>query len=141
MYTVTFEDEHRWLQEQIAGKNSNVTFSVLRADTMELVGMTFLKNIHSNYRQAEFAILIDEQHAGQGFGTAACMATLAHGFGTLLLHRIYLKVRVDNVPALRSYEKCGFKLEGTLRDDVFKNGVFIDQHIMSILDNEFSGIE
>lgn len=136
-FAVTADDEKRWMQQQLSGDTSNVTFAVVLADTGELIGMTFLKNINTNHRQAEFAILLDEAHAGKGFGTAACRATLAHGFSQLQLHRIFLKVRVDNLPAIRTYEKCGFKVEGTLRDDVFKNGKFIDQFSMSIIETEF----
>jgi RimJ/RimL family protein N-acetyltransferase len=137
-YRVTLEDEQHWMQNQIGGDQPNVTFAIMRTDTDELIGMTFLKNINTNFRQAEFAILIDAAHTGHGFGTAACRAMLAHGFLQLQLHRIYLKVRVDNFPAIRSYEKCGFKVEGTLRDDVFKGGKFIDQFSMSVLEKEFS---
>jgi RimJ/RimL family protein N-acetyltransferase len=35
------------------------------------------------------------------------------------------------------HEKCGYKMEGVLRNSVFKNGKFQNQIIMSILREEF----
>jgi RimJ/RimL family protein N-acetyltransferase len=42
-----------------------------------------------------------------------------------------------NKRAERSYEKAGFKKEGTHREHVFKNGKYCDLHIMGILRTEW----
>jgi len=47
---------------------------------------------------------------------------LRHGFNELNLNRIYLRVYETNLRGIRSYEKAGFKLEGRLRQDRFKDG-------------------
>ena len=49
-----------------------------------------------------------------------------------------LKVMVDNAPAIKLYEKCGFQNEGVMRKSVFKKGQFVDQIMMSILKEEYS---
>jgi RimJ/RimL family protein N-acetyltransferase len=46
-------------------------------------------------------------------------------------------VDADNPAGIRCYEKVGFSRDGVLRDEVFKNGVYVDRIIMSILRNEF----
>lgn len=35
-------------------------------------------------------------------------------------------------------EKCGFKIEGMLRDAVYKTGRYQNQYVLSILRDEFS---
>jgi RimJ/RimL family protein N-acetyltransferase len=50
---------------------------------------------------------------GQGLGTDAMFALLDFGFGQLRLERMWLEVYDFNRRARRSYEKCGFVLEGT----------------------------
>ncbi|MEY4595551.1 MAG: Spermidine N(1)-acetyltransferase [Bacteroidota bacterium] len=137
-FVVSLEDEQRWLQHQLSVATDSRCYAVVHRITGELIGMTFLKHINKNNCQAEFAIMMDEAWAGKGFGTLACRETLKDGFSGLNLHRIFLKVRVDNLPAIRIYEKCGFKKEGILRDDFFKHGKFIDQFIMAILATEFN---
>ena len=66
---------------------------------------------------------------------------LQHGFETLNLHRIYLRVYSTNPRARRSYEKAGFVLEGTLREAVYRHGKYADIHVMSVLRSEWSAAE
>ena len=51
----------------------------------------------------------------------------------LNLKRLELKVHTDNAPAIRLYRKFGFEVEGTLRANAFRGGVYIDSHIMARL--------
>ena len=90
-------------------------------------------------RCAEFGIFIgDTSLWDKGYGTEAVNLLLVHGFQTLNLNRIYLRVFSTNLRALRSYEKTGFVLEGTLRQAVYRHGQFIDVHIMSVLRPEWA---
>jgi RimJ/RimL family protein N-acetyltransferase len=61
-----------------------------------------------------------------------------HGFETLNLNRIYLRVYADNPRARRSYEKAGFVEEGCLRESVFRHGKYGDLFIMSVLRSEWT---
>lgn len=134
---VSVEQELAWMKKTISSNYPLTAFGIERTDTRTLAGMTFLKQISFVHRQAEFAILLGKEHSGKGFGSVACRLTLEFGFAALSLHRIWLKVRDDNPAAIRIYEKCGFRKEGTLRDDVFKKGSFHDQLTMAVLENEF----
>lgn len=57
------------------------------------------------------------------------------------MHRVQLRVDADNARAIRCYEKADFEKEGTLRDAVFREDRYVDQHVMSILQREFEGNE
>lgn len=47
--------------------------------------------------------------------------------------RIHLEVYTDNDPAVALYRKFGFEIEGTLRQDAFRNGELVDTHVMARL--------
>jgi RimJ/RimL family protein N-acetyltransferase len=73
------------------------------------------------------------KHRGRGYGTKLIDATLrgARGFGFI---RIELNVHADNTPAIRLYEKVGFKPEGVMRDAALIDGQFKDVIFMAKID-------
>ncbi len=130
-FLVTYKQELEWYSKNII-PTENLRVFGLEADG-RLVGLTMLKHIHPIHKHTEFAIIIDEKEYGKGFGTKGCKLTLTYAFDALNLNRVYLKVRTDHPSAVKMYTSCGFEIEGTLRDDVFKNNKFYDQYIMGIL--------
>ena len=60
-----------------------------------------------------------------------------HGFLTLNLHRVFLRVFENNHRAIHAYEKAGYQLEGRQRQGEFKHGKYMDMLVMSILVDEF----
>lgn len=79
----------------------------------------------------------NQEYMGQGYATEATQLMLAYCFLRLNMNRVYLKVYADNARAISLYERCGFKVEGTLRESRFEGGGFKDVLIMSILRREF----
>lgn len=102
------------------------------------IGTTFLKNIDQVSKKAEFGIFIGEAIArGRGLASAIATATLAVAFEEMGLNKVYLTVFSNNVPAIRSYEKAGFKQEGVLRQDFFDGKKYIDIAVMGVLKEEW----
>jgi len=62
---------------------------------------------------------------------------LRHGFLTLNLNRVFLRVFETNPRAIRSYEKAGFIHEGRLRQAEFRDGQYVDILLMSVLRSEW----
>ena len=101
------------------------------------IGTCSFHEIDWRCRVAEFGIVIGEKRFwNQGYGTEAVKLLAKHGFETLNLHRIWLRVYANNPRAIRSYEKAGFVHEGRMREAMFKNGKYIDVLLMSILEDE-----
>jgi RimJ/RimL family protein N-acetyltransferase len=90
-------------------------------------------------RSAWTSIMIaDPQYWGGGYGTDAMRTLLTYLFAQMGLHRVSLAAHVTNPRAIRSYEKNGFKVEGTLREWAFFNGEWVDGVLMSVLNGDFS---
>jgi RimJ/RimL family protein N-acetyltransferase len=66
------------------------------------------------------------------------MLVLGHAFHDLKLHRISIRVLAYNTRAIRSYQKCGFLIEGREREAAFVNGRWHDDIIMGLLEHEFT---
>jgi RimJ/RimL family protein N-acetyltransferase len=104
------------------------------------VGGGGLVGIDWQNRFAEIGIHIGEKkYWDKGFGTKVIKLFLKHGFDTLNLNRLWLRVFETNQRAIRAYEKAGFTLEGRYRQGQFLDGKYVDVMIMSVLQSEWAG--
>ena len=74
-----------------------------------------------------------------GIGSAMMAALVELADDWLDLKRLELTVHTDNAPAIRLYRKFGFEVEGTLRANAFRGGVYVDAHAMARLTPDWSG--
>ena len=65
-----------------------------------------------DYRYAEIDIFLDPADHGRGAGTDAVRVTVRHLTEDLGHHRVVIGTAVENVAALRAYEKAGFRRIG-----------------------------
>ena len=98
----------------------------------DLVGNGSLERLGGRMNHAaRIGMGVHDGWVGRGVGTALMAALVDLADKWLGLRRIELTVNVDNVPALGLYRRFGFEVEGTLRDHVFRDGRFVDSHIMA----------
>src|SRR6266571_2442749 len=89
------------------------------------------------HRKAEVGIVIGQPSFwSRGYGTEAMRVVLRYGFDALGLNKISLDVLEYNTRALRTYERLGFQREGVHREDIYKDGRFVNVMRMSILARE-----
>jgi RimJ/RimL family protein N-acetyltransferase len=133
-------DEERWF-DGLAQRDANekpLSIEARDGDGWKLIGNCRVFEIEWVNSSGELGIMIgDKSIWNQGYGTEVMTLLLRHGFETLNLNRIYLRVYGDNPRAKRSYEKAGFVEEGCLREAVFKRGKYGDLFIMSVLRSEW----
>jgi UDP-4-amino-4,6-dideoxy-N-acetyl-beta-L-altrosamine N-acetyltransferase len=126
----------RWLG-QLQARGDRHEFVIVDLESARIVGTIGLSHIDRRHRRAEYGVLVGEPDArGKGLAAEASRLLLQYAFGELGLHRVFLHVFLDNEPALRLYERLGFKTEGRLRQHVCKDGRFRDVVVMAILATE-----
>jgi RimJ/RimL family protein N-acetyltransferase len=131
--------EIQFLQRSSANSDPNSRVFAIETSDGVPIGNTGLHHIHWQDRNAELGILIGEKdYWSKGYGTDAIRTLLRFAFEELNLHRVGLIVDEDNPRAIRCYEKCGFRREGTMRDAVYRGGRYKAQHIMGVLADEFA---
>lgn len=137
---MSMTDEEKWFEGLASRSPAEKPLAIeMRAgDGWKLIGNSGFFDVDPVAHSAEVGILIGEKNIwNQGFGTETMRLLLRHAFETLNLNRVFLRVYVDNPRAVRAYEKAGFKLEGTMREAVYKRGKFLDVHMMSVLRREW----
>jgi ribosomal-protein-serine acetyltransferase len=101
-----------------------------------LCGAIRVKDIDHADRKAKIGYFIGSQYQGKGIVTSSVRAVLAHCFESLGLNRVELRCAAGNQSSMRVAARLGFSHEGLLRQDEFLHGVFVDQHVYSLLRDE-----
>ncbi|HHV81053.1 MAG TPA: GNAT family protein [bacterium] len=129
--------EEEWVRNLYKNQNDIVMGIVLK-DGDQLIGDIGLHKIDWVSREGTLGIMIGEkEYQNKGYGTEAVLLMLNYAFEVLNLNRIELTVFEFNKRAIRCYEKGGFTLEGRLREKIYKDGMYRDVLIMSILKDEW----
>lgn len=68
-----------------------------------------------DYRHAWIDVFVDPARRGRGLGTDAVATLLRHVIEERGHHRVTIDPAVDNVAAVRSYEKAGFRPVGVMQ--------------------------
>jgi RimJ/RimL family protein N-acetyltransferase len=137
---ISIESEEIWFTEMMKSSPEEhpLVIEILENDSWEMIGNIGFSFIDYRIRSTEIGIFIGEiERWNKGYGTKAMKTMLKHGFETLNLNRIMLRVFANNHNAIRVYEKIGFQHEGRLRQATFINGEYIDVLIMSVLASEW----
>lgn len=139
---MSLRDEEAWF-ENVAKRPPDekpLTIDLRAGDGWRLIGNSGLFDIDHVAHSAEIGIMIGDKSVwNQGLGTEAMSLLLRHGFETLNLNRVFLRVHANNPRAIRCYQKVGFVHEGTMREAVFRRGKYEDMHLMSVLQKEWTG--
>lgn len=131
------DEVQRFFYTRIMGSDF-LAMAIHVRDTDRLIGTCAFSQVDGDNGSTLFHITIGERDAwGKGYGTEATELMVAHAFARLALHRVALTVFEFNPRAIRSYEKCGFVVEGRAREAIFRDGQFWDEIHMSILAEEW----
>ena len=134
-------DEDNWFDAAVKKppEEKPLVIDMRVGDDWHLIGNSNFFEIDWVARAAEVGIMIgDKTIWNQGYGTEVMTLLLRHGFETLNLNRIYLRVFSENERAIRTYEKVGFVHEGQFRQASYRNGKYSDVLFMSVLRNEWN---
>lgn len=134
----TWEQSERYLSALLEGDAGGVNLVVADRESLRYLGQCSLLMIDNTARHAELAIVMCPSCQCQGLGEEAIGLLLSYAFHQMNLHRVHLKVRADNPAAVRCYEKCGFRHEGTLRAHAYADGAYRDVLLMGILKEEWA---
>ena len=136
---MSLASEEQWFEGLLTQKDHYVfCIEVAVEADWRKVGNCGVDGISWKNRHCSVGISIGEKaYWDQGVGTAALRLLVGWCFDELGLNRVQLTVFARNERAVRCYEKVGFRLEGTKRQALYRDGGFCDVHLMSILQEEW----
>ncbi|WKY43123.1 GNAT family N-acetyltransferase [Eubacteriaceae bacterium ES2] len=95
------------------------------------IGLFRQDNIH--FRSAEMGYFVGEPYWGKGIATAAVQEICQIVFATTDIIRVFAEPFATNAASCRVLEKSGFKLEGVLLKNAYKNNHFLDMRLYALI--------
>ncbi|WP_340539019.1 GNAT family N-acetyltransferase [Nocardioides sp. GXZ039] len=143
-HVLRFWDSSPWIEREratrfiaasrsIAEDGSGARVVLERTDDGAFLGWCGLTSWNPEFRSASLGYCLHERAWGHGYATEAARALLDWGFSTLPLNRVQAEADTRNDASRRVLEKCGFTLEGTLREDCIVDGVVSDSWVFGLL--------
>lgn len=126
------------LEQYIKGyeKEDYYRWAITLKGSDDCIGQIAFFMVSSEHHFAEFEYAIGSEFQRQGLVTEATKALISYGFNQINLHKIQVSHREGNRASQRVIEKCGFVYEGTLRDCLYIDGIYLDRLYYSILREE-----
>lgn len=135
-FPISSAQQEQWFSSAIQD-NCNQRFVIETPNDGE-VGIYVLSDIDWKNRVACTAIkLANSRYRNKGIGTDAAMAVMRYAFDELNLNRLSATWFEENTPSQKLHLRCGYQVEGCVRDCVYKNGHYHNLMIGGILRTEY----
>ncbi|MEH7883028.1 GNAT family protein [Bacillus sp. JJ1609] len=123
--------EHEGWFKAKATDRFNKTFAIQMKDTKQIIGLVGNNEYDPLNRTTYPFIYIGEKNIqGKGIGQEAFSLILDFCFEVLNVRRVYGYLFEYNSASRNMLEKCGYKLEGTLKQHWYKDGQYHDVLVM-----------
>jgi RimJ/RimL family protein N-acetyltransferase len=138
-FPMSLAKEADWVERATRGQDpSEMVFAICLMQGDRHIGNCGFEAIDRDNGTATFGIFIGEADCrGQGLGEEAVRTLCRFGFEEIRLAKIRLDVYESN-PAIRTYERVGFRREGVLRQEIFRRGGRRDVIRMGLLVDELT---
>jgi len=135
---LSLQEEIEWIKSLPAKKPGEIIFGIVLLETGKLIGSMGLHRI--NFKDGTAltgSVIVEKSCWNKGYGTEAKMLVLEYAFNTLNLRKIRSTVLAFNGRSKRCLEKCGYRQEGVLRQQIFRNGDYVDEILMAVFRKDF----
>ena len=127
------ENAHFWFKmaEEGFAKKDAYIFAIREKENLKLIGAIGL-HLDLTNRKAEIGYWLGKSFWNKGYVSEALQRILQFGFEELHLNKIYASHFPHNPTSGKVLQKNGFEFEGILKQEVLKNGQFLDLHRYAI---------
>lgn len=134
---VTVDDMRSYI-EGFRDKMKGLAFAIFDKATQQHIGNVTLYSINWIHRTAEQGTMIgNKEFWRKGYAPEARRLVIEYAFRQLGLHKITVGALAANGASIAVSKKLGFKIEGVLRQQWFKDGAYHDVVRLGLLSEEF----
>ena len=128
---ISAEEQREWYRDIVARGDS---FHWVLSFASKDIGYATLCDVdHINQRGVLNMFIGEIEYRGIGLGNEIVKLVTKYAFRKLHLHKLCAFVFAENYPAVASYVKNDWKIEGLLTDYIFKGTRFYDVYALSTI--------
>ena len=116
---------------------TDFVFAIRNKENGLIMGLIGIHHWDKVNQRAEIGYWLGKEFWNKGYVTEAMTEVLAFGFKVLNLNKMFAVFFPHNPASGRVMEKCGMKQEAVLKQEIYKNGKFLDFVRYSILKEDF----
>lgn len=132
-YPIPFHTEAEWLEDAVNPSATERHFAIEKKETRTHIGNASIHGIDWVSRTAEFELFIgDPASWNRGYGTDAIRTLVRFAFDEMNLRKLRISVFDYNERAKHVLMTAGFKQEGKLEREFYRDGKYHDLVILSI---------
>lgn len=140
---VSINREAKWVHDIIMGDSQTTIYvAITESDSDEIIGYTSISDI--DYRNGTCfwsGIKLSREQSGKGYGLQTALLVIKYVFEELRMVRCIGMCQEEHIAALNLMLKAGYIKEGLMRKSLYKNGVHINQWLLSITDSDYEKIK
>ena len=110
-------------------ENKGMTWAIEQKEAPGLIGTIGYYRLKPEHHMTEVGYALGSAHWGRGLMAEALEAVVRCAFERYRFHRVEAITDPANAASRRLLEKCGFQLEGMLRENYLWNGKFLGSAI------------
>lgn len=132
-YFVSEAYEKKWIENEIFNSR-DVKLAVCLIESNKHIGNVYFTDINQINQSCHSHVLIGEKDCwGKGYAKEALLLGIDYMVNQRNIHRFEAKILESNNASLKMHQKCGFEIEGLLRQSVYRDGQFQNQYITSLI--------
>jgi len=139
MWPLTLEEVKKWF-EPPADRHTRdfVVFTIYHKGDKCPIGVVGFGRINWVNRNANvFGSIGEPEYWGRGIIGEAIKLLVRYGFTELNFHKIYAGVFSPNARSLRAAEKLGFEKEGIIKETMYVDGQYLDEHKFALFKRDW----
>lgn len=122
--------------QKLFEENKEIIFAITLKDSNEIIGAIGMM-MRPEYNKAEFGYWIGVPYWNMGYASEALQRILKYGFEELKLNKMYAHHFATNPASGKVMIKNNLKEVGYLKEDIIKDGKYIDVKLYEILRSEY----
>ncbi|KLE15938.1 GNAT family protein [Clostridium sp. C8] len=136
-FPMTKWQEEEWVRSRKANTDFTYDFAIEDLKTGKYIGGCSINECDVKNRTCVVGIMIgDKEYWGKGYGSDALKVLIKFIFEEVNMNKIKLNVFSFNNRAIACYKKVGFKEEGILKKEIYRNGRYYDEIIMAMFKDD-----